>query len=468
MLDNLLLPVAPTGKPPTLANQDSVAGEGFLGVACTEEGLTGFWPFLQILSGEQQLIEEASSGCVSDALGKPFAQMAGAVETPNPEGDGDSALLPEEGDVVIVDGEEIPVALIAAAADMTTAKPETQEKAVATGGHPPPVLPMEGDITTSGRHLSQVGARGQVVLSQAAPGGTGQEVTVTDAENGKGAHPAQMAGAALKAAAAVPPPQPEEVPVEKRVSAGQGGVRAVVTPSMGEEPRIQTHLQQDKGNSADPGRQPPFANTNPSFQPEASTQDAFAKAAPPTQPALTELPAASLREAAAGGSESGHGTPRDGLATPVDKSDLLGQIVERATMIQKGQQSEMRMTLKPEVLGHLRMHVITENHSVVVRIVAENGMVKDVIEGNLQALKDSLAGQGLAVDDVEVSIEQEYENKDPKGNQNQLRHSRRSAGSGKDESITRGSDKNEALHREEGEAENENHSIREGGVDYFA
>jgi flagellar hook-length control protein FliK len=86
------------------------------------------------------------------------------------------------------------------------------------------------------------------------------------------------------------------------------------------------------------------------------------------------------------------------------KNQALDQIVHKAALHLKNGQHEARIDLKPELLGHIRMQVISENHQVTVRIVAEHGFVKDMIENNVHQLKTNLQHQGLDIDKLEVSV----------------------------------------------------------------
>ncbi len=42
----------------------------------------------------------------------------------------------------------------------------------------------------------------------------------------------------------------------------------------------------------------------------------------------------------------------------------------------KSGQSEIRIDLKPESLGHLRLHVLTDHQQVTVKILAENPLAE--------------------------------------------------------------------------------------------
>lgn len=86
------------------------------------------------------------------------------------------------------------------------------------------------------------------------------------------------------------------------------------------------------------------------------------------------------------------------------RSGVFDQIVQRAALHQKDSHSEMRIDLKPEHLGQVRLQIVTENQQVSVRIVTELAAVRDMLETHLSQLKTDLQQQGLQVDRLEVSV----------------------------------------------------------------
>lgn len=108
-------------------------------------------------------------------------------------------------------------------------------------------------------------------------------------------------------------------------------------------------------------------------------------------------------EAAGGkGAQIVQNTGESQAQSRADSADLMSQIVERAAVSLKRGQAEMKVILKPEFLGQVRMQVLTENRHVTVKIVAESHMVKEAIEANLGQLKTDLSNQGLEVDAFDV------------------------------------------------------------------
>jgi flagellar hook-length control protein FliK len=86
------------------------------------------------------------------------------------------------------------------------------------------------------------------------------------------------------------------------------------------------------------------------------------------------------------------------------RAQTLNQIVNKASYHLKNGQNSVRIDLKPEFLGQVRMHIVTVEHQVSVRITTELPMVKEMLDHHLQQLKADLQQQGLEVDEIEVSV----------------------------------------------------------------
>lgn len=90
---------------------------------------------------------------------------------------------------------------------------------------------------------------------------------------------------------------------------------------------------------------------------------------------------------------------------PVDAKDLIQQIVKKAEVMLKSDISEMKMQLKPEFLGKMLIKVTIEEGAVVTRIITENQHVKQVLEANLNSLRQNLEANGMKVEKTEVSVQ---------------------------------------------------------------
>jgi len=78
--------------------------------------------------------------------------------------------------------------------------------------------------------------------------------------------------------------------------------------------------------------------------------------------------------------------------------------VQKAVLLLNNDQHEVRLELKPEFLGHIRMQIVTESQQVAIKIVAEFPFVKEMLENNLHQLKAVLQAQGLDIEELEVSV----------------------------------------------------------------
>ncbi|MDY6971194.1 MAG: flagellar hook-length control protein FliK, partial [Thermodesulfobacteriota bacterium] len=89
------------------------------------------------------------------------------------------------------------------------------------------------------------------------------------------------------------------------------------------------------------------------------------------------------------------------------QNNTLNQIIERAVLHLKSGQPEIKIDLKPEFLGHLRMLVSTENHQVAIRMMTEVPLAKEIIENNINHLKAELQNHGLQIDKFDVFVSQD-------------------------------------------------------------
>jgi flagellar hook-length control protein FliK len=94
------------------------------------------------------------------------------------------------------------------------------------------------------------------------------------------------------------------------------------------------------------------------------------------------------------------------LKTSLDKA-VIDQIVKKAILeVGKGK-SELKISIKPDELGALTIKVVAEGLKTRAAIVAESSMIKEIIEQNIDELRMSLSKNGLKIDAVDVSVEQD-------------------------------------------------------------
>jgi flagellar hook-length control protein FliK len=100
------------------------------------------------------------------------------------------------------------------------------------------------------------------------------------------------------------------------------------------------------------------------------------------------------------------------LSSNISRAGTLNQIVEKAALNLKNGKSQVRIELKPEFLGSVRMKITTENHLVTVRILTELPVVKEMIENNISQLKTDLQSQGLEINKLDVSVANDSQQRD--------------------------------------------------------
>ncbi len=88
----------------------------------------------------------------------------------------------------------------------------------------------------------------------------------------------------------------------------------------------------------------------------------------------------------------------------VDAKELFPQIIERAKVMATGGLHEMEVNLQPEHLGKLQLKISMENQVVTAHFLAESERVKEIIETNLNQLRQKLYEAGLQIDQLQVNL----------------------------------------------------------------
>ena len=101
-----------------------------------------------------------------------------------------------------------------------------------------------------------------------------------------------------------------------------------------------------------------------------------------------------------------------------EQIDVLKQITEKVSVNILEDKSEMLIKLKPDNLGKVTMQIAVENGNVTAKFLAESDRVKEILESNMQELKDHLAKQGMTVQDLSVSVGNENREREVFGQSN--------------------------------------------------
>lgn len=92
------------------------------------------------------------------------------------------------------------------------------------------------------------------------------------------------------------------------------------------------------------------------------------------------------------------------VLTPKLQENIWNQVVEKAVLVTAGKDTDMIIKLKPEHLGKVSLQISMENGVLTAKFMAESRMVKEVIEANINNLKQNLTNQGIKVDQVSVQV----------------------------------------------------------------
>jgi flagellar hook-length control protein FliK len=69
--------------------------------------------------------------------------------------------------------------------------------------------------------------------------------------------------------------------------------------------------------------------------------------------------------------------------------------------------NEIKLSLKPEFLGELKMNISVDKNVFKADVTVHSSLTKDIIDGSLDKLKQSLASQGLQMEKFSVTVGQE-------------------------------------------------------------
>ncbi|MCC5909798.1 MAG: flagellar hook-length control protein FliK, partial [Clostridiaceae bacterium] len=88
----------------------------------------------------------------------------------------------------------------------------------------------------------------------------------------------------------------------------------------------------------------------------------------------------------------------------VHSKNILEQVIHKVDTIYKSGKNQLSLQLTPENLGKLSIKLISENNDIKAKVYVESLQVKEVIENNLNQLRDSLREKGIYIGSLEVSV----------------------------------------------------------------
>ncbi|RKY67806.1 MAG: hypothetical protein DRQ24_12405 [Candidatus Latescibacterota bacterium] len=85
----------------------------------------------------------------------------------------------------------------------------------------------------------------------------------------------------------------------------------------------------------------------------------------------------------------------------------MSQVVQNARILKSNPHAEIKMRLKPEQLGQVRIRLVIQNSAISADVSVENPEVREIITANLNQLRESLLQEGILVENFNVSVDSE-------------------------------------------------------------
>ena len=110
------------------------------------------------------------------------------------------------------------------------------------------------------------------------------------------------------------------------------------------------------------------------------------------------------------------------------KDGINSQIVKQAGIVVKGNGTgEIKLVMKPESLGKVRIQLSLNDNHIAGRIIVENNMVREIFESNLENLYKAFGSEGFENGGLEVSVQGKGQDADRNSHKNSRGFSGRAA-----------------------------------------
>ncbi len=86
------------------------------------------------------------------------------------------------------------------------------------------------------------------------------------------------------------------------------------------------------------------------------------------------------------------------------EDNVMNQLTSKMHHLVRSGETEIRIQLRPESLGEVKLAIRMEGDIVAARIQVENQQVKQIVESNLQLLRDALTEQNLQAGSFDVNV----------------------------------------------------------------
>lgn len=108
----------------------------------------------------------------------------------------------------------------------------------------------------------------------------------------------------------------------------------------------------------------------------------------------------------------------------ISKNEIISQINNQINTknIQAEGTTKINIILKPENLGRINLELVNSKEGLKAQITTNNSQVKEILDKNIESLKDTLNAQGISVNNVSVKVSetQKQSNQDMASFENQM------------------------------------------------
>ena len=108
--------------------------------------------------------------------------------------------------------------------------------------------------------------------------------------------------------------------------------------------------------------------------------------------------------------------------TTFQQSAVVDQVINHFSGTQKLESGSIRLQLHPQELGELRMEIEVKQDNVKAHITAQNPQAQEALDRHLPRLRETLAQQGLHLNEVEITLAAGDQHEGNHFQQNNARH----------------------------------------------
>lgn len=90
----------------------------------------------------------------------------------------------------------------------------------------------------------------------------------------------------------------------------------------------------------------------------------------------------------------------------ISDAEILSQINSKLTLPQENTVNKVNIILQPEQLGKVSVEIMQTKDGIVAKMIADTVQVKDLLDKSIESLKNTLASQGVNVNNISVKVEE--------------------------------------------------------------